>query len=129
MTHQCFSSIPLKKGYPQNFTVKQGWCGRVGKSDCSRRRRGRAQITEKHTHFQNHIEYFSATLSQVCIKHDELGRLVAGLTAKLKPLGSCVKSLDCGFHLSAKRERNAGNDPLLNIKTEILNLGIQWRVS
>ena len=31
--------------------------------------------------FENHFEYFSAKLSQVCIQHhDELGRLVAGLT-------------------------------------------------
>ena len=32
----------------------------------------RVQIPEKHNNFQNHFEYFSATLSQVCIQHDEL---------------------------------------------------------
>ena len=31
----------------------------------------------------NHIEYFLATVSQVCIQHDELGWLVDGLTQKL----------------------------------------------
>jgi len=31
--------------------------------------------------FKNHFEYFSDTLSQVCIQHDKLGWLVAGLTA------------------------------------------------
>ena len=33
--------------------------------------------------FINYFEYFSATLSQVFIQHDELGWLVAGLTAEL----------------------------------------------
>ena len=54
--------------------------------------------------FKNHFKYFSATFSQKCIQHDELGWLVTGLTEKLKPLRSCVKSLDCGSHLLAKRE-------------------------
>ena len=55
-------------------------------SDGSRRRMCRVQIQEKQKNFQNHFEQFyifSATLSQVCIQHDELGGLVAGLTAKL----------------------------------------------
>ena len=39
----------------------------------SRRRKCRVQIPEKHKNFQNHIECeFTATLSQVCIQHDEL---------------------------------------------------------
>ena len=29
----------------------------------------------------NHFEYFSATLPQVCIQHDKLGWLEAGLTS------------------------------------------------
>ena len=37
---------------------------------------------QKHKNVQNHFEYFSATLSQVCIHHDELGWLGAGLTVK-----------------------------------------------
>ena len=41
-----------------------------------------SNLREAQKVFKNHFEYFS-TLSQVCIKHDELGRLVAGLTAKL----------------------------------------------
>ena len=37
--------------------------------------------------------------------YDEQGGSVAGLNAKLSPLESCVKSLDCGSHLPAKRGR------------------------
>ena len=39
-----------------------GWCGRVGSNP-----------REAHKVFEDHFEYFSTTLSRVCIQHDELG--------------------------------------------------------
>ena len=46
------------------------------------------------------FEYFSPTLSQVCVQHhNELGWLVASLNCN--HLGSCVKSLDYGAKRNA----------------------------
>ena len=62
------------------------WCGRVIKRSLSTLKMSGSNLSEGQN-FQNHFEYFSATLSQVCIQHDELGWLVTGLTAKFWPLG------------------------------------------
>ena len=60
-----------------------GWCGRVDKAIALDAKVSGSNPREAQKVYKKHFEYFSATLSQVCIHHDELGGLVPGLTAKL----------------------------------------------
>ena len=60
-----------------------GWWGRAGKAIALDAEDVRSNPREAQKVFKNRFEYFSATLSQVCTQHDELGRLVTGFTARM----------------------------------------------
>ena len=57
----------------KKLSIYIGWCGRVGKA-IALDAKGVGIKSQRSTNiFKNHYEYFSTTLSQVCIRHDELG--------------------------------------------------------
>ena len=96
--NRLINSLPLSitNKYFSTKTMLTGWCGRVGKAIDPR---------EAQYMFINHFEYFSATLPQVCIQHDETGSLVVGLTVQLITTARELCQVSLAGKESAKRWR------------------------